>query len=66
VEAHTVVSRRGSHIFETVGSQMAVTLIVFTDYVNTRAIVRLEGLVQLRNLIELATLRLGYVHIMIP
>jgi hypothetical protein len=66
MEAHTVVRRRGAHIFWTIGSQMAVRLSALhagcplppqEDYwysfvrgwVNSRAIVWLEGLGQLKN-----------------
>jgi hypothetical protein len=66
MEAHRVVRRRGSHIFYTIGSQMAVSLpalragrplppgrflvlISVRGGVDTRAIVRLEGLGQLKN-----------------
>jgi hypothetical protein len=60
VEAHTVVRHRGSHIFQTIGSQLAVglalrarrallqkyilVLISARGWVNSVAVVRLEGL----------------------
>jgi hypothetical protein len=66
MKTHRVARRRGSHIFQTVGSQVAVrsallaghplpppgsalVLISVRDCVDTRAIVRLEGLGQLKN-----------------
>jgi hypothetical protein len=71
--AHKVVRRRGTHIFKTVGSQMAacrplslgrfLVLIAVRGLVDPRAIVRLEGIGQLRNRVitsgmEPATFRL--------
>jgi hypothetical protein len=65
VEAHRVVRRRRSHIFQKIGSQVAVRLSALPaclplllskipdtsirDWINLRAIVRLEGLGQLKN-----------------
>jgi hypothetical protein len=65
MKSHRVVRRRGSHIFQTVGSQMAVklsalrgghplppgrflVLISVRGCVHSEAIVRLEGLGQLK------------------
>jgi hypothetical protein len=78
VEAHRVVRRRGSHIFYTIGLQMAVrlpalsasrplppgrflVLISVRGWFYPRAIVRLEGLGQLKTSsgIEPATFRLA-------
>jgi hypothetical protein len=80
VKAHRVEGRRGSHIFQTIGSQVAVrlsalragrplppgrflVLISVRGWVEPRAIVRREGLGQLKNPvtssgIEPATFRL--------
>jgi hypothetical protein len=80
MEAHRVVRHRDSHIFYTIGSQMAVrlsalragcplhpgiflVLISFRGWVDRRAIVKLEGLGQLKNpvtssVIETTTFRL--------
>jgi hypothetical protein len=66
VEAHRDVRRRGFHIFQVIGSQMAVrlsaigagrslplgrfqVLISVRGLVETKALVRLEGLGQLKN-----------------
>jgi hypothetical protein len=66
MKAHRVVRRRGSHIFYTIGTQMAVrlsalracrplppgrflVLISVRRWIDPRAIVRLEGLGQLKN-----------------
>jgi hypothetical protein len=64
VEAHMVVRRRGSHIFKTIGSQMAVrsalragrllppgrflVLISVTSWVDPRPVLRLEEFGQLK------------------
>jgi hypothetical protein len=61
MKAHRVVRRRGSHIFLTIGSQMAVRLSALSASrpllpgrflilisVDRRAVVRLEGLGQLK------------------
>jgi hypothetical protein len=74
VEAHRFLRRRGSHIFYTIGSHMAVrlsalrprrflVLIYVRGCVNPMVIVRLEGLGQLKNVVapsgnETATFRL--------
>jgi hypothetical protein len=65
VEAHRVVTRRGSHILQTVGSQMVVRVSLYAPAalypqedsryisvrgcVDPRAIVRLEGFGRLKN-----------------